>query len=148
MSLRLSTKARYGLRIMVQMAVDNINGKKLSRGKMIAKKQDITEAYLEQIMIPLKRGGIVGALRGCNGGYELRKSPDDVTVLDVIELFEGGISLAECFKGDTKCKRLEKCPTAHVWTRLSGIIRKEARIITLASIVKDYRENTSGDYII
>ena len=77
--MRLSTKSRYGLRILIQIAIDNLNGKKLAQGRVIAKKQDITDAYLEQIMIPLKRGGVVGTVRGCNGGYELRKECQDIT---------------------------------------------------------------------
>lgn len=146
--MKLSTKSRYGLRILVQIAIDNLNGKNLSQGRTIAKKQDITDAYLEQIMIPLKRGGIVGTVRGCNGGYELRKELEDITVLGVIELFEGTINLADCSKGNTKCKRTEKCSTSHVWEHLSKMIREESEKITLASIVEDYQKNASADYVI
>lgn len=146
--MKLSTKSRYGLRILVQIAIDNLNGKKLSQGRIIAQKQDITDAYLEQIMIPLKRGGIVGTVRGCNGGYELRKPLEDITVLEVIELFEGLINLSDCSKGNTKCKRIEKCSTTYVWEHLSKLIREESGKITLAAIVEDYQKNASSDYII
>ena len=146
--MRLSTKSRYGLRILVQIALDNLNGKKLAQGRVIATRQDITDAYLVQIMIRLKRGGIIGTVRGCNGGYELRKQPEEITVLEVIELFEGTISLADCSKGNTKCKQTEKCSTTHVWLHLSDLFRNEAGKITLASIVEDYQKNTSHDYVI
>lgn len=146
--MRLSTKSRYGLRILVQISLDNLNGKKLSQGRVIAEKQNITDAYLEQIMIPLKRGGVIGTVRGCNGGYELRKSSEDITVLEVIELFEGTINLADCSKGNVKCNQSDKCSTTHVWHRLSDLIREEAGQITLASIVEDYQKNASNDYVI
>jgi Rrf2 family protein len=146
--MKLSTKSRYGLRILVHIAIDNLNGKKLSQGRIIASKQNITDAYLEQIMIPLKRGGVVGTIRGCNGGYELRKSLEDITVLEIIELFEGTINLADCAKGNVKCKRVEKCSTTNVWLDLSHIFREAARKITLESIVEDYQQNASNDYII
>jgi Rrf2 family transcriptional regulator, cysteine metabolism repressor len=146
--MKLSTKSRYGLRILVQIALDRLNGKKLSQGRTISAKQEITDAYLEQIMIPLKRGGIIGTVRGCNGGYELRKEPEDVTVLEVIELFEGDINLGDCVKGNKKCSRSEKCPTRNVWRHLADVFKKEAVLITLASIIDEYQKNASNDYII
>lgn len=146
--MKLSTKSRYGLRILVQIAIDKLNGKNLSQGREIAEKQDITDAYLEQIMIPLKQGGIVGTVRGCNGGYELRKSLQDITVLEVVELFEGRVSLAECSKGNTKCKRIDECSTTHVWDHLSQVIREEAGKISLENIIEVYRKKASHDYVI
>jgi Rrf2 family transcriptional regulator, cysteine metabolism repressor len=146
--MRLSTKSRYGLRILIQIAIDNLNGKKLAQGRVIAKKQDITDAYLEQIMIPLKRGGVVGTVRGCNGGYELQKECKDITVLEVIELFEGRVNLADCSKGNIKCKMSDKCSTTDVWKKLSESFRAEAGKVTLASIVEDYLNNNSNDYVI
>ena len=146
--MKLSTKSRYGLRILVQISLENLHGKKLAQGRVVAAKQDITDAYMEQIMIPLKQGGIIGTVRGCNGGYELRKSPEDITVLEVIELFEGPVNLADCSGENTRCKRMEQCFTTHVWQYLSDSFRKEAEKITLASIVEDYLKNISSDYVI
>lgn len=146
--MKLSTKSRYGLRILVQIAIDKLNGKKLSRGRVIAEKQDITDAYLEQIMIPLKQGGIVGTVRGCNGGYDLMKPEEEITVLEVMELFEGKVNLADCSKGNTKCNRFDKCSTTHVWNHLSKLIREEAGKITLRDIVENYQKKASNDYVI
>lgn len=146
--MKLSTKSRYGLRILVQIAMDKLNGKQLSQGRLIAAKQEITDAYLEQIMIPLKQGGVIGTVRGCNGGYDLRKAPEDITVLEIIELFEGEVNLADCVRGNEKCQRTEKCPTLGVWQRLAEVFKKEAASITLASIIDDYQKNASNDYII
>jgi len=146
--MKLSTKTRYGLRILIQIALEKMNGKRLAQGKFIAGKQDITEAYLEQIMIPLKHGGIVGTVRGCNGGYELRKPPEEITVLEIIELFDGEINFADCQKGAEQCRRSGRCFTRGVWSRLAEKFREEAAAITVASIIEDYTKNAAGDYII
>lgn len=146
--MKLSTKSRYGLRILIQIALDNMNGKQLSQGKNIAKKQGVTEAYLEQIMIPMKRGGIVGAVRGCNGGYELRKKTEDINVLDIIELFEGRIKLSDCHIGNQNCERFDTCPTVNVWKELEDTFREKAATITLESILDYYKKDMSIEYII
>jgi len=147
--MKLSTKTRYGLRILAQIALENAAGHRLARGRTIAKKQGITDAYLEQIMIPLKQSGLVGAVRGCNGGYELRKPLSEITVLDLIELFEGAVAFSSCLKEGGKCPRMDKCLTRDVWADLSSRFREDAGSITLESIIEKYRgESASGDYVI
>ena len=146
--MKLSTRTRYGVRILVQIALENMDGGGLARGRLIAKKQGITEPYLEQIMIPLKRAGIVGTVRGCHGGYELRKSPSEITILELIELFDGKVELSDCLKDGVKCERGEECPTRDVWLRLSRVFRDEAGTVTLESILEDMRTSSSGEYVI
>ncbi len=146
--IKLSTRTRYGVRILIQVALENIDGGKLARGRTIAEKQGITEPYLEQIMIPLKRAGIVGTVRGCNGGYELRKSPSEITMLELIELFDGKVELADCLKEGVKCDRGEECPTRDVWIRLARVFREEAATVTLESILEGMRSPSSGEYVI
>ena len=98
--MKLSTKSRYGLRIVIQVACDNLEGR-LSQGREIAKNQDLTEAYIEQIMIPLKKAGIIKTERGCSGGYMLGKSPEDISIMDLIEVFEGKFVMSPCISGKT-----------------------------------------------
>ena len=132
--MRLSTKSRYSLRILLQLASEGDN-KTPVKGRLIAKQQEISEPYLEQIMIPLKAAELVKTVRGCHGGYTLGKSPEDITTLDIIELFEGRI---EFDSGDSNNKRsfLDECPTTKVWADLSEMLRVEAKKITLASILE------------
>ena len=99
--IKLSTKTRYGLRILMQIALDNRQGR-LSRGRNIAAEQRITAPYMEQIMIPLKTARLVKTRRGCRGGYELGRSPGKITILDVIKLFEGARERQELFKRLTR----------------------------------------------
>ncbi len=143
--MKLSTKSRYGLRILLQISLDNESGD-LSRGRSIAEKQEISEPYLEQIMIPLKNGGIIRTVRGCRGGYHLNRRPEEITLLDVLELFEGKMSLVDC--RENKCRRLEQCPIKEVWEDLSATLRRHAKTLTLADIVEKYRLESKYDYVI
>ena len=144
--MRLSTKSRYGLRILMQIAMENQEGK-AAQGKTISKKQDISEPYLEQIMIPLKNAGYVRAMRGCNGGYFLNKNPQDITVLAVIELFEGELNLVDCVSDENNCPRVKECQTSNVWKKIAGSMRDTAGKITLASILDEHKDNAL-EYVI
>ena len=144
--MRLSTKSRYGLRILMQIAMDNHEGK-AAQGKTISKKQEISEPYLEQIMIPLKNAGYVRTTRGCNGGYFLNKNPKDINVLGVIELFEGELNLVDCITDETNCPRVKECQTRNVWEKIAGSMRDTAEKITLASILDEHKGNAL-EYVI
>lgn len=143
--MRLSTKSRYSLRILVQLALEAKEGAAV-KGRVIAKKQEISEPYLEQIMIPLKSAELVRTIRGCHGGYSLNKTPDEITILDIIELFEGKIEFAECVS-DGKCSLLDSCPTSDVWAHLSNTLRLEASKISLESIIEKI-EGQTQEYVI
>lgn len=143
--MNFSTKTRYGLRILVQLA-ECYGGNAAVKGKDIAAEQNFTEAYLEQIMIKLKEAGFVRAERGCNGGYRLAKSPDKITVLDVIELFEGRLDLVRCKDDKQTCSRLAQCKTASVWKKLSDVFRGETAKLTLPKIIEMNKQEL--EYII
>ena len=146
--MKLSTRSRYALRILVQIALDNLNGNSLSQGRKIAEKQGISEPYLEQIMIPLKKGELVGTSRGCNGGYELKKPSNQITVLTVIELMEGPVKLSDCSRKQKHCQRVKNCPTASIWGDLEKAFREKASSITIQDIIDRYRQSAAPDYII
>jgi len=144
--MKLSTKTRYGLRILVQIALDSVENSPV-KGNVIAQKQEISEPYLEQIMIPLKNSGLVGSLRGCNGGYILNRETDDINLLEVIELFEGELQLVRCTDMKHKCSRLDKCPNSKAWNELSEVLRKKAAEISLSEIIKNVKiDLKSGQY--
>ncbi len=145
--MKISTKPRYGLRILLQIALDTEN-KPSVKASELAKKQDISEPYLEQIMIPMKNGGFVNSIRGCRGGYSLNRSPKSITVLNVLELFEGKIKFVDCIDKKTGCLRHNMCCTTHIWEKLSSGFRAEASEITLESLIKKSKENQIMEYII
>ena len=139
--MKLSTKPRYGLRILAQIAVDTEDGKPAG-GKDVAKKQDISTAYMEQILIPLRNAGIISAVRGRNGGYLLARPAEDISVLDIIEVFEGKLELVDSSSCDT-CAQDQVCPTRDVWDRLSQVLRDESSTITVADLVEKMKIKTA-----
>ncbi len=134
--MKLSTKSIYGLKILLQIAVDSKGGK-IAQGKSIASKQEISEPYLEQIMIPLKTAGFVGTIRGCNGGYFLNRELEEITVLRVIEVFEGELNFAECMEDPKTWSENNAYSTINVWKRLANSLKITAEKITLKSILED-----------
>ncbi len=132
--MKLSTKSRYGLRILMQVAFENIEGK-LAQGNLVAKKQGISVAYLEQIMIPLKRAGLVKTVRGCTGGYRLSMAPEDITLLEIIEIFEGSFSLVPCILDKRRCSVKPVCNAHGAWMRIVEKFRESASVVTLKDVI-------------
>lgn len=145
--MKLSTKSRYGLRVLLQIAIDSADNKVVT-GRELAEKQEISEPYLEQIMIPLKNYGAVSTVRGCRGGYRLKKPASEITVLDVIELFEGELNLVRCNDGKNVCDRCNTCVASNVWKELSGSLRDKAASITLESLAEQTKMNNQPEFII
>jgi len=145
--MKLSTKSRYGLRVLLQIALD-AESQHVVTGRELAEKQEISEPYLEQIMIPLKSAGLITTVRGCHGGYRLKKTPQEITILEIIELFEGELNLVKCTDGNQPCHRLKNCTTAQVWDEISQTLRDKARSITLARLVLMAKENQQPEFII
>lgn len=144
--MKLTTKTRYSLRVLVQLAL-NYKKEPLKR-KEISLEQDISEAYLEQIMMTLKSVGFIRTIRGCNGGYILNKLPKDISVLDIMEVFEGEIEFADCSKNSVDCKLFSRCRTTDIWRHLSETLKKESKKITLQSILDNLKESNMQEYII
>jgi len=148
--MRLSTKTRYGLRILLQIALDAEGRLGIPiKGKSISAKQDISEIYLEQIMIPLRSAGLIKTIRGCRGGYALNRAPERISMLELLELFEGKIELVKC-AGDEEgdCPRFDACPVSGIWTGLSEGIRKLAGAISLQRIVDEAKAKGNPEYVI
>lgn len=133
--MKVSTKTRYGLRIILQL-VDASSSENSVKGRDIVRQQGISEPYMEQIMIKLRKAGWVITERGCKGGYRLNIAPDDVSILDFIELFEGSLVLVNCDDKDRRCMHFDKCETMSSWQMLAENFRREAAKISLTKIIK------------
>lgn len=131
---------------MVDLATNG--NKSLIALKEIAKRQDISEKYLEQIVTQLNRAGLVKSVRGAQGGYSLSQSPEEVTVGDVLRVVEGPFTLVDCLDDDSKCNRSASCPTAYVWQKLKIAIEDVVDSITLADLAKMAKEQVEFNYII
>ncbi len=119
--LKVSSKGRYGVKAVFELALHNGQGP-LAVG-LIAKSQAISEPYLEQLMGPLKRAGIVDGVRGAQGGYQLARDPARISVGDVVRALEGPIALTDCTAGDpSHCPSLSHCVGPDVWSRVQAAL--------------------------
>ncbi|HOV12955.1 MAG TPA: Rrf2 family transcriptional regulator [Spirochaetota bacterium] len=132
--MKLSTRSRYGVRLMYELA------EKYDKGPVqlndISKDQDISEKYLGQIVIQLKSAGLINSLRGAQGGYFLSKNPSKITVREIVETLEGGINVVNCLEDNTKCKREDICITQKVWQTLNEGIKSILEKFTLSDLLE------------
>ena len=132
--MRVSTKGRYALRIMVDLAEHNTG--EYIRLKDISERQGITLKYMEQIMPLLTRAGYVRSYRGNSGGYMLARRPEDYTAGDILRVTEGSLAPIACIEDDPNvCERREDCTTVIFWEGLWKVINEYVDSITLADLV-------------
>jgi Rrf2 family transcriptional regulator, iron-sulfur cluster assembly transcription factor len=132
--MKLSTRSRYGVRMMLDMALF-YNAGPIRLGS-IAERQAIPVKYLEQIIIPLKKAEYVKSVRGPKGGHMLAKPPEQITVAEVVDLLEGGIKLAKCAYNPEICERSEICVTRFLWKEAADAIHERLEAITFSDLVK------------
>ncbi len=133
--MKLSTRAKYGIHAMVDLAMQAGNGPQPI--KAIAERQSVPEQYLEQLIAVLRKAGLVCSVRGAQGGYYLAKPPGDITMADLMDALEGPIELSDCLTGEDVCSRACACPTKRVWERLSQSIDSVLRDVTLQDMLND-----------
>ena len=132
--MKLSTRTRYGTRLMLELAQHYTEGP-IHLGD-IAKRQDVSVKYLEQIIIPLKRAHYIESVRGPKGGHILAKPPEEITVGEIVVLLEERTSLVECIEDTTVCERADLCPTRLLWKEVSEAILDKLQTVTLADLVQ------------
>ena len=141
--MRISTKGRYALRMMVDLA-EHVNCGYISL-KDIAQRQGISKKYLEQIIPILNRSDILKTTRGAQGGYMLAKDPEKYTVGDILRLTEGSLAPVACLEsGAEACPRRECCPTLPMWSKLNGMIQDFFDGITLADLIATGEEKEAS----
>jgi Rrf2 family protein len=110
----------------------------------IAKRQDISVKYLEQLIIPLKKAKYVQSVRGPKGGHVLAKSPKEITVGEIVELLEGGITLANCIENPDVCDRRETCITRSIWEEVTEAMHDRLHSITLWEMIEKTKAKESA----
>ena len=141
----ISTKGRYALRALVDMA-EHENGEYLPL-RDVAQRQDISEKYMESVVKLLVKGGIVSGVRGKGGGYRLRRPPDQINVGEVLRLCEGTLSPVSCLGPDaTPCARAANCGTLPLWRGLDRVISEYLDNYTLADLMRTHE--SGDDYVI
>jgi Rrf2 family protein len=136
--MKLSTKARYGARLMLDLALHYGEGPQLL--KDIASRQEVSEKYLWQLITPLKAARVVNSSRGAHGGYTLARQPSEVTLRDIVETLEGPLCIVECVDNPSVCNRAKTCVTRDIWGEASDKLRHMFESITLQDMIKRQKE--------
>lgn len=134
--MKLSTKGRYGLRAVLDIAMHD----EASSVSSIATRQFISESYLEKLISMLKKAGIVNSLRGAQGGYVLAKPADKISVGEVLRALEGDLNPVDCsvLNGSDKvCEGVETCVTKFVWKRISDSINAAVDSLMISELAED-----------
>ena len=132
--MKISTKGRYALRVMIDLAL-NDNGSYITL-KDIAKRQDITNKYLEQIVALLNKAGFLETARGNNGGYKLARKPEEYNIGDILRATEGDLAPIYCLTEDGECLRKKECKTYSFWKALDDVINEYVNSKTLKDLLK------------
>lgn len=135
--MKISTKGRYALRLMVDLAVESRGGPVALRD--VARRQDISEKYLEQLVAPLTRAGLLKSVRGAAGGYLLTRAPEEYTAGEILRTQEGSLAPVDCVDASHPCQRQGKCPTAPLWRRIAQAVDQVVDSTTLADLAKEYQ---------
>lgn len=145
--MKISTKGRYSLRILLDMAEHKDDG--FISLKTIAERQNLSKKYLDQIMLLLNRTGYLKTARGANGGYKLAKDPSQYTLGGILRLTEGGISPLVCLEdGSEECSSYDNCMARKVWQGLEDVMANYLDNLTLQDILDKYGGNVPNDFSI
>jgi Rrf2 family protein len=136
--MKLSTRTRYAIRAILELA-DNF-GKGPLQTRVIAKQQDISIKYLEQLMATLKSAGLVRSQRGAKGGYVLARPPEKIKLSDVFEVFEGPVVTVECVVNENYCARAADCVARQVWSEVQRSIKNVLQSMTLQDAIDKARD--------
>ncbi len=135
--MKISTKGRYALRMMLEFA---LNPEECTKISQVARRQQISVKYLEQIATILCKAGYIKSMRGAQGGYRLAKDPSQYTVGQILRLTEGSLAPVACLDDEiNQCSRSGHCATLQVWTELKDAINQVVDQVTLADLVREQR---------
>lgn len=145
--MKISTKGRYALRMMIDIAIHG-EGSRVSI-KEISRREDISEKYLEQIVPHLVRAGLLSSSRGPSGGYMLSRAADQYTAGEILRTIEGSLAPVACLdSSDISCQKFQDCPTLDFWKGLHNVIKEYVDATTLQDLVDIKKSKQSPDFSI
>ncbi len=145
--MKISTKGRYAVRVMLDLATNNTG--EYIKVKEIASRQEISEKYLEQIISVLNKAGYVKSIRGAQCGYKIARDPSNYTVGMILRLTEGSLNPVACLDDEiNECERCDTCETLEVWKDLAKAINSVVDHVTVADLVERQQERIEGSYSI
>ena len=145
--MKISTRGRYALRFMIDLAVHNTGG--YITLKDVSKRQNISVKYLEQITALLSKYSLLNSVRGPQGGYKLSKTPDKYTVGEILRITEGNLAPVACLEQDENtCEKKDSCPTLSMWQGFYKVVNDYFDSILLSDLVKNVKIEPILDYVI
>jgi Rrf2 family protein len=145
--MKISTKGRYGLRTLMDIALHQKQGPVPLND--ISARQRISAKYLWQVLNPLRTAGLLNVVRGAHGGYALARPPEQITLLDVVSILEGPVSIVDCVVGPETCGRSETCASRSIWDEVNTVLVDALRAISLADVIERQRGvAAAGEYVI
>ena len=144
MPLQVTSRGRYALRVMLDLACHRADG--VISLKTVAGRQGISLKYLESLVASLRRAGLVESSRGKEGGYQLGREPEDCSVGEILRCVEDSLAPVSCIRdGRTDCERAGSCPTLPMWQELDGLTRQYLESVTLRDLMSGERWKTKAD---
>ncbi len=147
--MKISTKGRYGVRFMMDLALNGVNTNVTL--KKIAERQGISEKYLWQIVTPLKTAGLIRSVAGPGGGYSLTRTPATITLHEIIDALEGDGGLVDCLPASSVCSRSNSCAAREMWKDVEERIGRILDSLSLQDLVQKQltlQERKSSNYVI
>jgi Rrf2 family protein len=145
--MKLSTRGRYAVRLMLDLAFNQEDKPVLLRE--IAGRQEISFRYLEQLILNLKAAGLVKSIRGAKGGFVLARPPSEITLLKIFKASEGSLSIVDCLGDNSFCKRRETCVSHKLWLEMKEAMEAVLSRWTLAKLVEQYLgKQTGGEFLL
>jgi len=132
--MKLSTKGRYGVRLMFDLALHHGSG--TVSLKDVAGRQGISEKYLWHLIPPLKNAGLINSTRGSHGGYVLARHPAEITLREILTVLEGPMSLVECIDKPSLCERADTCVAREIWTEVADKMLQSLESFTLEGMME------------
>jgi Rrf2 family cysteine metabolism transcriptional repressor len=132
--MKLSTKGRYAVRAMLDLAQHLSEGPVLL--KDVARRQGVSERYLEHLFLSLKAAGQVNSIRGAKGGFQLVHHPSEIRIIDIVRVVEGQLSVVECIIEPDSCDRSDRCATRDLWVDLQMAINGVLESLTLQDLAE------------
>ncbi len=133
--MKLSTRSRYGTRMMLDLAQHYDEGP-VQIGN-VSKRENISVKYLEQLIIPLKKANFIKSVRGPKGGHMLAKPPEAITVGEIVKVLEGGINLSSCIENPEVCDRTRECLTRGLWEEATKAMYEKLNSATLSKMINE-----------
>lgn len=140
--MKLSTKGRYGVKAMVDLAIHY--GDAPITIKCISERQNVSEYYLEQLFSSLRKADIITSTRGSQGGYVLSRPPEEITVYEIMNVLEGPVEISDCLE-ESSCSNIDCCATRILWAKIKESVDEVMKSTTLNDIVNDYININKSD---